>query len=400
MLEFDPFTPEAIDDPYTPYRDLRDQGRVLWSDKLSTWMVTHHDDTLEFFRDARLSADRMKAKKFRGAQQSNGARHLATDPPDHTVVRQLLTLTLTPAVQAAAGRLPGLIDRLLDGAVEQATNELLDRAAPQGTFDLVDDFAYPLPITVIAWLFDIPPADRARFGLWAHDLARNMDSFYRGRDEGMKQRLAAYEAYVSDLVAERRRNPGHDMVSELLAIDHDGERLTNTEVRVLCTTLIFAGHETTVNLLCNAVNALLDNPDEQQRLIEDLSRAPRAVEEFLRYDSPAQMISRTAIEDFEWHGASIEKGDSVLALLGSANRDPQRFPDPDRLDTDRSPNPHLAFGAGIHFCPGAQLTRLEARAALPRLLERLPGLRRADEPSVRRPTAVLRGFVHLPVRAA
>jgi len=399
VIDFDPYTPEALDDPYDGYAVLRDAGRVLWSPKLTTWLVPHHDDALAFFRDDRLSADRMTAKKFRGAKPSSGARHLATDPPDHTVVRQLLTLTLTPAVQAAAVRLPELIDSLLDGAVAAATDELLDDRRPGDSFDFVDDFAYPLPITVIAWLFDIQVEDRAQFGVWAHDLARNMDSFYKGRDEAMKARLAEYDAYIRELVGSRRRDPGDDLVSELLRIDSDGEQLTDAEVQVLCNTLIFAGHETTVNLLCNTINALLDHPHQLERLCDNPDMTARAVEEFLRFDSPAQMISRTALEDFTWHGVDIERGDSVLAVVGAANRDGQRFEEPDALDVDRQPNPHLAFGAGIHFCPGAQLTRLEARAALPRLLERFPHLRRADGDAVRRPTAVLRGFEHLPVRA-
>ncbi|MDG2112154.1 MAG: cytochrome P450, partial [Actinomycetota bacterium] len=237
------------------------------------------------------------------------------------------------------------------------------------------------------------------FAIWALDLARNMDNFYKGRDDAMRARLADYDAYVKQLVAGRRRNPGDDMVSELLRVDHGGDQLTDTEVQVLCNTLIFAGHETTVNLLSNAVNALLDHPEQFDRLAADPDLTATAVEEFLRFDSPAQMISRTALEDFRWHGSDIEAGDSVLAVVSAAHRDDERFVDPDQLDVGRAPNPHLAFGAGIHFCPGAQLTRLEARAALPRVLERLPTLRRDDAAAaVRRPTAVLRGFEHLPVR--
>lgn len=398
VLDFDPYTPEAIENPYPNYERLRSAGRVVWSDKLTTWLVPHHADVLDFFRDARLSADRMQAKKFRGTRPSSSARHLASDPPEHTVVRQLLTLTLTPAVQAAAQQLPDLIDRLLDDAVERATHELIDKVEPTGSFDFVDEFANPLPITVISWLFDIPVADRPQFGVWALDLARNMDNFYKGRDEAMRSRLADYDVYVKELVASRRRDPGDDMVSELLRVDQEGERLTDAEVQLLCNTLIFAGHETTVNLLSNAANALLDHRDQWDRLVHDPDLTATAVEEFLRFDSPAQMISRTALEDFSWHGAEIEAGDSVLAVIGAAHRDDERFPGPDDLDVGRAPNPHLAFGAGIHFCPGAQLTRLEARAALPRLLERLPSLQRDARPATRRPTAVLRGFEHLPVK--
>jgi cytochrome P450 len=399
MDAFNPFTPEAIADPYANYAVLRERGRVVWSDKPTTWLVTHHADCLDFFRDERLSADRTKATKFRGDAPSNRARNLATDPPEHTIVRQLLTLTMSPAVADAAARLPEYIDLLIGEAVESVAGRLLDQADTAGTFDLVTDFAYSLPITVIAWMFNIPEQDHSRFDVWAHDLARVQDRFYRGRDESMKVRLDEYQSYIDGLVSERRQNPGDDLVSMLLNADHDGEKLTEAEVSVMCNTLIFAGHETTVNLICNGINALLCNPDQLTRLRDNPELMGSATEEFLRFDSPAQMISRTAVEDFDWHGAEIKTGDSVVALLGSANRDPGTFVDADGLDIGRAPNPHLAFGAGIHFCPGAQLTRQESRAAIPVLLDRFPNLNFTDSPPVRRDTAVLRGFGTFPVVA-
>ncbi|MGY9073704.1 MAG: cytochrome P450 [Acidimicrobiales bacterium] len=398
MSEFNPFTPKAIADPYPNYQALADRGPLVWSDKLTTWILTRHSDCLDFFRHEHLSADRMTATKFRGDPVKTTARHLATDPPQHTIVRQLLTLTMSPAVATAAERLPAYIDTLLDTAVQTAAAQLLDRT-DNATIDLVDDFAYPLPITVIAWMFNIPEADHARFGEWAHDLARVQDRFYRGRDADMKARLEEYRSYIDDLVASRRSNPGDDLVSLLLAADHGGDQLTDAEVSVMCNTLIFAGHETTVNLICNGVNALLQNPEQLERLRSDPSLMPTATEEFLRYDSPAQMISRTATADFEWHGCDITKGDSVVALLGAAHRDGDVFSDPNTLDIGRAPNPHLAFGAGIHFCPGAQLTRQESRAAIPVLLERFPNLAFADTPPKRRDTAVLRGFKQFPLVA-
>ena len=222
-----------------------------------------------------------------------------------------------------------------------------------------------------------------------------MDRFFSGPDAA--NGLQEMGAYFLQLVQERRGTPGDDLVRRLLGAEHRGEQLSELEVVAMCTALVFGGHETTVNLLGNGLLALLRNPDELGRLRAAPERIDAAIEELLRYDSPAQFISRSAVVDFTWRGASIRAGDVVLAGLGAANRDPAAFADPDRLDLGRNPNPHLAFGLGTHFCPGAQLTRLEARAAIPALLGRFPRLRLGTAPPVRRPTAVLRSLERLPV---
>jgi cytochrome P450 len=223
-----------------------------------------------------------------------------------------------------------------------------------------------------------------------------MDRFYTGGEA--RRGLDEIGAYFYGLVEKRRGTSGGDLVRRLLDAEYHGDRLTDLEVVALCTALVFGGHETTVNLIGNGMLALLRHRDELEKLRTDDALVEPAVEELLRYDGPAQMISRTALADFDLRGKRIRAGDAVLACLGAANRDPAIFDEPDRLDVGRDPNPHLAFGLGTHFCPGAQLSRIEARAALPALLQRFPRLRLGDAPPLWRRTAVLRGLERLPVR--
>ena len=397
-MNFDPFTPEAIADPYPHYHRARRDAPLQWSDKLRSWVLFRHDDVSAFFRDdTRLSSDRSKASKWRGPALPDGVRlrTVATDPPEHTPVRAMLTASLAPRVRAIGPRVDELIGLLLDrigGAVERVAM----RGALPTAFDLIEDFAYPLPINVIAELFDVPEADRRQFRDWSHAIARGMDRFYSSNDAG--RGLEQMGGYFYQLVLQHQGAGGDDLLHRLLRAEHHGDRLSELAVVAMCTALVFGGHETTVNLLGNGVLALLKNPDQLDRLRAAPEQIELAVEELLRFDSPAQFISRTAMADFEWRGQHIKVGDAVLAGLGSANRDPDAFDAPDDLELARSPNQHVAFGLGTHFCPGAQLSRIEARAAIPALLRRFPALRLAAAAPVRRPTAVLRGLERLPVR--
>lgn len=395
---FDPFTAEALGDPYPQYAALRAAEPVHWSEKLRSWVVFRHDDVEQFFRDdARLSSDRTRARNYKGPRQPEGMapiRTVASDPPAHTPVRALLNIGLNPRVRAIGPTVDALIARLLD-AIPTAAAGLAERLPEGGAVDLVAAFAYPLPIEVIAELLAVPVEDRPRFQEASRAIARGMDRFLSGPEAAAG--LQELGAYFLGLLQERRDSPGDDLVRRLLGAEHHGDRLSELEVVAMCTALVFGGHETTVNLLGNGLLALLRHPEQLARLRAAPERIGAAVEELLRYDSPAQLISRTATVDFDWRGAAIRAGDNVLACLGAANRDPAAFADPDRLDLAREPNPHLAFGLGTHFCPGAQLTRIEARAAIPALLRRFPDLRLAAEPPARRPTAVLRGLERLPV---
>lgn len=383
-MRFDPFSDAAIADPYPHYAELRAADPVHWSEKLRAWVLFRYDDVASAFRDdTRLSADRRRAARAHLEAGAPDLRTVSSDPPQCVAVRALLNAALVPRVRGIGPRIDAIVEELLAGL------------AGRSRADLVADFAYALPIRVIAELLDVPAADQARFQELSRAIARGMDRFYGGADAATG--LREIGAYFLGLVAERKDGPGEDLVSRLLRAEHQGDHLAELEVVAMCAALVFGGHETTVNLIASGLLALLRNPDELARLRADATLAGAAVEECLRYESPPQFISRVVAEAHERGGKTLRPGDSVLLGIGPANRDPAVFADPDRLDLGRTPNPHVAFGLGTHFCPGAQLSRMEARTALPALLARFPRLRLDGDPVWRR-TVVLRGLERLPVR--
>jgi cytochrome P450 len=384
---FDPFTDAAIADPYQQYARLRAEDPVHWSDKLRAWVLFRYDDVAAALRDdVNFSADRRRAARAsRGVRETPppDLRTISSDPPACLAVRALLNAALVPRVRAMGPRIDAIVAELAAGL------------AGRTEVDLVTDFAYPLPIRVIAELLDVPEAQRARFQELSRTIARGMDRFYGGDDAAGG--LRELGAYFLGLVTERADGPGDDLVRGLLRAEHQGDRLSPLEVVAMCTAIVFGGHETTVNLVANGMLALLRHPEECDRLRSDPALAVPAVEELLRWDSPPQFVSRVVARPCELRGRALRPGDTVLLGIGSANRDPAGFVEPDRLDLGRAPNPHVGFGLGTHFCPGAQLSRLEARAAIPALLARFPRLRLGGEPRWR-PTLVLRGLERLPVR--
>jgi cytochrome P450 len=383
-VQFDPGAPGFVDDPYPTYAQLRDEDPVHWSERLGAWMVTRYDDVDAVFRDPdTFSSDRSKANKHKGGRPT--MRSIGSDPPEHTVVRGAITGTLTTKViESVRPRIAELVDEYLDRLT----------ARTDGTFDLIADFAYPLPITVIADLFDVPPADREQFQEWSAAMARGMDRFFSNTGGG----LSGMAQYCLQLATERRERPGDDLISAMLGT---GE-LTFQETVALCATLIFAGHETTTNLIGNGMLALFRDPEQLSRMRDmgnDVALVRVAVEEMLRYDSPAQMLNRVVARDASLGGKSLRAGDALLAVIGAGNRDAAAFKEPDQLDVTRHPNPHLGFGVGLHYCVGAALSRREAQVALPALLARFPRLRLAGDPSWRN-TFILRGLESLPVTVA
>jgi cytochrome P450 len=384
VASFNPFVPEVLDDPYPTYHRLRAEDPVHWSDKLRSWVLTRYEDIRDvFFHDPRLSSDRSKAAKYQG--ERHGTRGLSSDPPDGVVVRQLLVQGLSPRTAVVmAPRVEELVEELL-GLIEHGVKRHLDEIDLSGEVDLVASFAYPLPIRVISELFGVPATDRDRFQDWSRDLAVSMDRMYSRRQTGVQE----LHAYMRTLVQQRRTQPGDDLISQLRDAEVDGDRLTEDELVALATAVIFAGHETTTNLIGNGVLALLRCPEQLDAMRDGDDVVRTGVEELLRYDSPAQLVSRSAVEDVPLDGKVIRAGDSVVAMLGAANRDPSVFPDPDTLDLTRNPNPHIAFGHGAHFCLGAALSRREAQTAIPALSP--------DRPPRFRPTLVLRGLEELPV---
>jgi cytochrome P450 len=315
---------------------------------------------------------------------------LDRDPPDHTRLRSLVSKAFTPRVVET-----------LRPRVQDIVDDLLDEVASAHAMNLVEDFAYPLPVVVICELLGVPVADQERFRGWGLDIARGLDAILLPPDSDVSERSMASRraltSYFRALIAERREAPRADLLSGLIAAEERGDSLTEEELLATCILLLIAGHETTVNLVANGTLALLRHPAELRRLRENPGLIASAVEELLRYDGPVQRTARVASEDIEIGGRTIAAGDMVLPFLGAADRDPAQFPDPDRLDLARIDNRHLAFGWGIHFCLGAPLARVEGQIAINALVQRLPKLALATETPVYRHSLTLRGLASLPV---
>jgi hypothetical protein len=395
-----PGTRANLEDPYALYRRLREKDPFHRSRLVDGWVVSRYADVLEVLRDARFSADdrnlRLYARNRRllvavGALEKEEADEvpsmLRLDPPDHTRLRSLVGKAFTPRS----------IEKLRP-RIETIVGELLDGLARKREADLVLELAYPLPVIVIAEMLGVPKEERARFKHWSDEVVRSMGvaSF----EDIRRSRTAWRElrSYLEGVAEKRRRDPQDDLLSALLAAEERGDTLTAGEVFSTLNLLLIAGNETTTNLIGNGVLALLRNPDELERLRKEPDLVESAVEELLRYDSPVQATSRIATEPTEMHGETVRRGQQLILLIGSANRDPEQFSDPDRLDVARKDNRHLAFGYGIHFCLGAPLARLEATIALRALLERFPRLALGSKPPERARTTILRGLKTLPVR--
>jgi cytochrome P450 len=311
------------------------------------------------------------------------------DAPDHTRLRGLVARAFTPR-------------RIEDlrAATEGITAELIDAmAARRGTVDLIEAFAYPLPVRVICTLLGVPARDEAIFTNWSRGIARSLDpSILRSPEveAAIVEARQGLHTYIGELLAERRRQPGDDFLSALAAVDVDGDSITARETVSLAQLLLVAGHETTVNLIGNGVLALLRAPEQLALLQRQPELVGPAVDEFLRFDGPVQISQRVAMEDLDLFGHKVRKGDEILLILGAANRDPAAFTEPHRLDVARDARKHVAFGGGIHHCLGAALARMEGLVAFKALLEAFPTMELATPPT-RRPTFTLRGLETLPV---
>jgi cytochrome P450 len=396
--------PANVQDPFALYRRLRDHEPVHWSASLGGWVVTRYADVLEIFsRPERFSSDRFRKLDPRLASERPAVKAVASvlgdwlvfrDPPDHTRLRALLQKTFTPRrLEKSRDRIQETIDELLDQSAESAGNP--------GEMDFIRDFAFPLPAIVIAGLLGAPPEDIEPIKQWSDRLAAYLGGAVDGRDNFGEARegLDGLVDYFRRLLAERSRAPGDDLMSLMLRAEHEGERLSADEVVSNCVLLLFAGHETTTNLLGNGLHHLLCHPAQERALREAPGLVESAVEELLRYDGPVPATTKIATEDFEWHGASIRRGEMVLPFLSAANRDPRHFDDPDTLDLARHPNRHLAFAHGIHFCLGAPLARLEAHLAFETLLRRYPRIEPLETPRFK-PQLFLRGLESLRLRLA
>jgi cytochrome P450 len=394
-------SPEFREDPYVFYKMLRDNTPRLRTD-FGLWFLTTHVDASAALRDPRNSSDEKHSKLYEAFMQQAREEDRASmidafrtmlfmDPPDHTRLRGLVQQAFTPRmVEQVRPRAQQLIDELLDNAIE----------ADQ-SMDVIEQVAYPLPVTIICELLGVPVADHAQFADWSRALSRAIDPSPLRTPElerEIETAALAFAAYFDALVTERRASPGDDLLSALITTEAEGDRLDADELFGTALLLLIAGHETTVNLIGNGLLALLRNPDEFRRLVDDSGLARTAVEEALRYDSPVQMNQRVALEPFTLSGGEVvDAGDQMIVMLAAANRDPAVFPEPDRFDAGRvDARRHLAFGGGIHHCLGAALARVEGEVALSTLVRRLPDMELAGTPE-RRPNFTLRGLAHLPV---
>ena len=388
-LTYNPFLPEVREDPYPTYRALREADPVHRSPFMSMWILTRYEDAALVLREPRFLADRTQWNEFKTYLDVEPTRSLLNlDPPDHARLRNLVGMAFTPRV----------VERQRPLA-EEVVDRALDAAAARGELELIEDLAYPLPVTVIARMLGVPDADWPRFREWSRLLVASLDPLMVQDPDRMAEFVGAQEAitgYLAEVVDRRRREPADDLTSALIAVEERGDVLSERELLVMLVLLLVAGHETTVNLIGNGVLALLRHPDQLELLRRRPELLESAVEELLRWDSPVQLTARVVGEDCEMGGRALRRGELVMPLLGAANRDPAQFADPDRLDLTRSPNQHFAFGRGIHFCLGAPLARLEGRVAIGALIRRFPGLRLAGEPE-RRATVTLRGLSRLPL---
>ena len=398
-IAYDPRDPAILHDPFAVYRHLQDADPVHWCAPLRGWVVTRYEDCKTVLTDPRFSADRLspfveqlpaaERARVQNLEASISRWSVFIDPPSHTRLRKLLA--------------PGFTSRALvrmEKRVGEIVEDLLDQAASGREMDFIADFAYPLPASVVMVMLGVPLGDLDRFKLWSDDLALFVGSAQATADKYARAERATAEmnAYFADLIRARRAEPEDDLISELLAGEGAGKHLDEAEISASCMFLLFAGHETTTNLLGSALWHLTQNPGQLARLIAEPSLAEHCVEEVLRYDGPINAMVRIATEPVEIAGRTIAPGARVFAMLNAANRDPRAFDDADVFDISRRPNRQMAFGHGIHFCLGAPLARLEGRIALRRVVARLEDIECPPEGPRRVDSLVLRGLASLPIQ--
>jgi cytochrome P450 len=407
VLELDNFF-ATVQNPYPMYTYLRENEPVRWNPMFNCFMLTRYDDVNAVFSDhQRFSSDvwsnvpEMMSENMGLAAEDESMQQLkqivpflaynlqGMDPPGHTRQRTLMTKTFTP--------------RMLESfrpTVQALVNELIDARLAEGKMDLVADLAYPLPSNVILDLLSIPRSGRPYIKA-SSEAINEFVSTLLFNGPAVWPRLAdifdEVKTYLKGLMAERRVHPGEDLLSKMVHAEENGDMLSEDEIVIATNFLLFAGHETTANLIGVGMYHLLRHPEQMAQLRNDPSKIPAAVEELLRYVSPVHMLSRRTVQDVTIRGVDIPAGSSIYLLVGAANRDPEKFPDPETLDIQRQPARTLGFGYGIHFCIGAALARMESQVAFETILRRLPNLRMLEDTAIFRPNYFLRGLLALPV---
>jgi cytochrome P450 len=385
-----PLSDDVRRNPFPMYEQARHASPLLHVPSADAWMIFDYDCVKRALTDHDVFSSSMET-----AGRRNPDWFIFFDAPRHTVTRALISHAFTPRVVAG-----------LEPRIRELSRELLNRTIEHGEMDLAADFSIPLPLMVIAELLGAPVADRPHFRRWSDAMLKLSYTLNGGpaADDASREyadAAAEMRTYLMDVLARRRSAPREDLLSRLLQAEIDGARLTDEEILGVFQLLLLAGHETTTNLLNNAFLCLVDHPAQLARVQAAPVLLPGLIEEVLRYRSPVQWMFRATRRDVEMHGQTIPAGNLVLPVIGAANRDPAQFPDPDRFDIGRTPNPHIAFGHGVHFCLGAALSRLEARIALADLLQHLKDFALAsDQPWEPRKALHVLGPSALPVRFA
>ena len=387
--------PEVLANPYPLYERLRTESPVHWDPYLHAWVVTRYADVVTVLHQ--FSANRTPTPEHLtaiGLAELSPIAQLMTrqmifmDGTAHTRLRGLASMAFAPArVEALRSQIRGIVDWLIEPLLRT------------GRIDLINDLAAPLPAIVTAQMLGVPAGDCDQLRAWSADFAEVLGNFQHNPDRSVRTLKCVEEmsAYFRSAIRRLEREPRDGLINSFLTAELDGDRLTEDEIIANCILTMVAGQETTTNLIGNGVLSLLRNPNELQRLREDLTLIPSAVEELLRYESPSQHTARICPQDTELGGQQIRRGQAVIAVMGAANRDPERFPDPDRLDLGRTDNRHLAFGWASHFCFGAALARIEGQLTLEALVSRTSNLTLEAGPLVWRQNLGLRGLTSMPV---
>ena len=394
MIDFN--NPTFVADPYEQLKELREFGKPVWHEGMQIFLAARHSDANDVFRSkslGRIFTDKKPDFEWETFNWLHSDSILDSEPPKHTRLRSLVAKAFN------RNKIEGMRP-----AVERITQQLLDaideKVKSGETFDLIADYAEPLPVKIIADLLGFPESEEHLLRPWSQSIVKmyevNPSEQYQME---AKKAAAEFAEYVRSLAEHRKKNPGQDLITDLAMVEENGEKLNSHELVATCVLLLNAGHEASVNAFGNGMVAALERPD-QAELLRRNSRAitDTALEEFMRFDAPLHLFERTATVDTELGGVKIERGQKIAALIGSANRDSAVFERADEMDLTRDPNPHIGFGAGIHFCLGAPLARLEMSVSLPALWEKYPNMQLAGNP-VRRPTFVLRGYESVSISA-
>ena len=383
--------PVFVADPYPFLARLRAEEKPIWHEDLGIYLAATHKDASEVLRNkslGRIYVDREPESDWKTFNWLHSESILESEPPKHTRLRGLISKAFN------RNRIESLRPK-----IEEIVGELLSELTTSGpTFDLISNYAEPLPVRIIAELLGFPRSEEQLLRPWSQAIVKMYEvSPSEAVQREARKAAAEFSQYVYDLMFARKSNPGSDLISELAQVEEAGERLSTNELIATCVLLLNAGHEASVNGFGNGMVALLNNQDQRELLFNAPEKhSDAAVEEFLRFDSPLQLFERTAKEDVEISGVKIYEGEKIASLLGAANRDGSVFDNPDSMDITRSPNPHISFGGGIHFCIGAPLARLEMSIALPALIKRFPNLKLSNEPK-RRDSFTLRGYERVEV---